>query len=122
MVYGSPRVDIAELVGKTFTSVTGEGDVMRLSNDEETYVFSHDQDCCESVGIEEVHGDLDDLVGTPILLAEEETNADGPEPKYAESYTWTFYKFATVKGHVTVRWLGESNGYYSETVDLRKVK
>lgn len=50
------------------------------------------------------------------------TGENGLDSKreYMDSWTWTFYRFATVKGYVTVRWLGESNGYYSESVSLRK--
>ena len=73
------------------------------------FVLTHIQDCCEDVEIESIDGDLDDLIGEPLLMAEEIIKVDGD--------TWTFYKFATVKGYVTVRFLGWSNGYYSERVN-----
>lgn len=71
--------------------------------------------------VEDTVGVLSDLVGSPITLAEESTNSDNPPPGGDGSHTWTFYRFATAKGYVTLRWLGESNGYYSEAVDFEKV-
>ena len=114
------EVKIEDMVGKVFTSVRNEGSELVFQNATESFVFFHQQDCCENVSIEDVCGDLEDLVGEPLLLAEEvsgETPVDFNEREY-ESVTWTFYKFATRKGYVDVRWLGESNGYYSEGVDL----
>ena len=111
---------IEEMVGKVFTSVRNEGSELVFQNATESFVFFHQQDCCESVSIEDVCGDLQDLVGEPLLLAEEvqgETPVDFNEMEH-DSVTWTFYKFATRKGYVDVRWLGESNGYYSEGVSL----
>lgn len=78
--------------------------------------FEHHQDCCEHVYIESIVGDLNDLVGEVITLAEEVTSRE--DTGQFESTTYTFYKFATRKGYVDVRWVGTSNGYYSERVDV----
>ena len=117
------RVGIADMVGKVFTSVKNVDDTeLVFENDTERYVFFHSQDCCEHVRIEDIVGDLSDLEGQPLLKAEETQNLfdvlKSAEKNFSESGTWTFYKFATRKGYVDVRWLGESNGYYSESVDL----
>jgi hypothetical protein len=90
------------------------------SNDGREFKFYHDQNCCESVTIQDVCGDLQWLVGSPILQAEE-VNQEGPHVDVDESYTWTFYKFATAKGYVTVSWLGSSDGNYSESVSFTEV-
>lgn len=114
---------MAQMLGKTFVQVTGsvDGDEMLFETATgERFMFAHSQDCCETVRINDIVGDLQDLVGEPLLVAEQvqgETPVDFEE-EYHESVTWTFYKFATRRGYVDVRWLGESNGYYSESVDL----
>ena len=109
-----------ELIGRTLCRVTEDGEELVLYLSDTNYVrFFHYQDCCESVYIEDICGDLEDLVGSPLLVAEEVSNYSA-EPKYEgeESYTWTFYRFATQKGWVNVRWYGSSNGYYSESVSV----
>lgn len=113
-------MNIEDMIGKVFTSVTANNAEMTFANDEEKFIFHHWQDCCESVTIDDIVGELSDLEGAPLLIAEE-VSGEIPKAKddeYIESRTWTFYKFATRKGYVDVRWFGESNGYYSESVDL----
>lgn len=86
------------------------------------YRMYHQQDCCESVYLYDGADDLQDILDHPILLAEEVTSRENPpEDQFIDSFTWTFYKLATVKGNVTLRWLGESNGYYSESVVFEEV-
>lgn len=115
------------LVGQTLLSITENDTKDRIefkTTDGKVYQLYHGQDCCENVCIESIVGDLADLVGEPILLAEEsvgETPNDYSFEYTPESYTWTFYKFATRKGYVDIRWLGESNGYYSESVSFCEV-
>jgi hypothetical protein len=112
---------MAQMLGKTFVRVTGsvDGDAMLFETATgERFMFAHSQDCCETVRINDIVGDLQDLVGEPLLISEEVKGATEPDEEHYESYSYTFYKFATRKGYVDVRWLGESNGYYSEGVDL----
>ena len=114
---------LRSMVGRTFVLVegaVGAREMLFVDQNGERFIFTHLQDCCETVDINDISGDLDDLVGEPLLVAEQvegSVPADW-DPKFSESYTFTFYKFATRKGYVDVRWLGESNGYYSERVDL----
>lgn len=111
--------NISEFIGLTFNKVKQVDceNLIFISNTHK-YTMYHEQNCCETVEISDITGDLDDLVGVPIIQASEETNEDNP-PEGADSFTWTFYNIATIKGYVTIRWLGESNGYYSESVDIK---
>jgi hypothetical protein len=119
--------DFAALLGVTLASIEGaEKGSERIAftaTDGRSWTQYHSQDCCEGVEVEDVTGDVGDLIGAPILLAEEAVSdqwpMDLPTPEYRdESYTWTFYKLGTIKGSVTIRWYGSSNGYYSEGVDF----
>ena len=106
------------LDGATFESVEG----MESGSEEVTLrsrwwslEFYHRQDCCEHVRVEDVCGDAGDLTGVPLTcrveVVKDKDDDDG-------SATSTWYHFRSLKGDVTVRWLGESNGYYSEEVGI----
>lgn len=119
---------ICELLGKTLSKIDGtryDDELVFTTDLGELYALRHLQDCCESVRIEEIVGDLQDLVDSPIIQAECNTSSDDPigyvSDGYRDSYTWMFYRLATAKGQVVIRWLGESNGYYSEGVDFVKL-
>ena len=108
------------LKGRIIDRIEGDkgGHELKLfMRDGKVVTFYHMQDCCEYVRIEDIVGDLSDLVGEPLLLAEESNDNATNVGEYG---TWTFYKFGTRKGYVDIRWLGESNGYYSERVDWRE--
>ncbi len=123
----------SDLQGKTLLSVEkcedfdGNDMLVFTCNDNTKYIMIHRQDCCESVYVEDICGELEDLVNTEIIKAEMETNDETDEEykplsEYDESYTWTFYQLRTHKGDVTIRWYGSSNGYYSESVNFFKLK
>ena len=120
--------NIKELVGKKLTEIKNNNEeLIFIADDGTEYKMYHRQDCCEFVSIDDINGDLSDLIGSTILLAEEVSNyaptseIDTKRTNEASEWgscTWTFYKLATIKGYVDIRWFGESNGYYSESVDF----
>jgi hypothetical protein len=65
----TPKIE--ELMGKTFTSVVADGASLIFTLEGgKGYIFHHHQECCESVSIDDICGDLHDLEGSPLLQAE----------------------------------------------------
>lgn len=138
----SETVPLETLVGRTLKTAENKNDeVVFVTSEGETFRQVYYEDCCASCSVEEIHGDLSDLVGTPVLMAEEvssgepvgalkekrdkekaEAEAKGDYYYSGDSETWTFYKLATIKGSVTIRWYGSSNGYYSESPTFERLK
>lgn len=134
------EVPFSTLQGLTLTEIVGmERGYDRITfatSDGRSFLMSHHQDCCESVLVEDVEGDVSDLLNTPITFAEEissdsllNTTIAAEEislkvtqfPDDYASTTWTFYRICTVRGHAVIRWLGTSNGYYSERVSFEEL-
>lgn len=114
------------LKGKTLVGIFREEDdeigneiLWFVTSDGGVYYQAHDQSCCEEVRIEDICGDLNVLIGFPLIEAEEVSNENETE---WGSETWTFYKLRTEKGAVTIRWYGSSNGYYSEEVSFYRTE
>lgn len=129
--------DVSEMIGKTLRRVTfvkakdapdGDDTIDFEAESGEHWRMTYVPDCCAQCSVEDIAGDLEDLLGSPISMAEESSSKEPApevqnEPTYREdSQTWTFYKFATTKGCVTIRWYGASNGYYSETASFFRVE
>ena len=109
-------VNFEQLTGMTITAVvykeTDESLLIHLN----THVLEmiHHQDCCETVYLADVVGSFEDLIGYPLLEVSESI-VDIESEDY--SSTASYYNFRTVKASVQLRWVGESNGSYSETVE-----
>ena len=113
----------SNLKGKTLTSVKvlkNDRIIQFIDTSGAMYACFHMQRCCEKVSIEDICGDLEDLVDSPILVAEEVKSPKGYNND-DDRFMYTFYKLATIKGWVDIRWYGISNGYYSEAVSFVQV-
>ena len=116
-----------ELKGKTITSIQGsnsdDSDTIITTSDGSIYTLTHIQDCCEHVRVYGSVGNIDDVLNEEVIAAEDTNpmdNPNAPDYKYYESATWSQFRIVTNKGTFEIWWLGESNGYYSETVSVIK--
>jgi hypothetical protein len=114
-------IEISDFLNMEFVQIKVSDfnrDITFYNSDGEKFRMFHEQDCCEDVYLADIVGDLKDIMHSPILRAEESSNS-GNDDEY-ESFTWTYYKLATRKGYVDLRWFGSSNGYYGESVSIVK--
>ena len=111
--------DIKDMVGKKITGIYYDEEYFQIRTDDCVYAFYHEQDCCESVWLTQVDGISDKIIGSRIVIAEVVT--DEKDTEYGH-ITWSFYKIDTNKGMIDFRWQGESDGGYSETVNLVKIE
>lgn len=117
-------VPFSTLNGLTIHKVDGldvYNDLIVFHTSDGVFRMFHSQDCCERVMIEDITGSVEDLVGAEVISASEDCGEYMGDEGIYESATWTFYNIQTTKGHVQIRWLGVSNGYYSEHVSFVKV-
>lgn len=123
MVFEDSKISL--LLGKTLTRVTAtEYEVHFECSDGNNFRLYHMQDCCEHVRVFKTEGNWTDLIGKQIESTWEETITDGNPPevvyKTYGSYTWTVYTIRAAGASVDCIWLGESNGYYSESVYFQR--
>jgi len=110
--------DLEKIIGATILEVTGcerESKCVTFLTDRGTLRLLHSQRCCERVYLEDANGDISDLIGGVVSVAEERSNQKGERGEYRTKYT--FYTIRTTKGDLDLRWIGKDNGYYSVSVD-----
>lgn len=119
------RIELNSLVGETLTHIDVDetkNEIMLTTTSNKRIRIYHDQDCCESVRIEDTEGNWHDLIGKVIIEASEDVRPAGdPPPKSPDSWTRTDLRFRVDGATVICRWIGESNGYYSESVHIKDI-
>lgn len=137
--------DISELKGLVITGFNFTNDEMALRCEDcrgytpgthrfpvRGFRFFHNRDCCESVTIVSVEGDLAKVLYAEVLEATQDADNSGvgwrpewgekPADCYTdESVTRTVFTFHTKDATLRVVWIGTSNGYYSESVDMEEL-
>ena len=110
-----------EIYKKIKSIVLTENDtIVQIVFDDDTHIQQyHEQDCCESVWVSQVDSNPDRFINAEAYSITEKVShcVEGSD----DSCTATFYTLATSKGYLDWHWQGESNGYYSESVECKFV-
>ena len=108
--------EFSRLIGHKIEMVT-TNDLLEIKTETHLFRFYHVQDCCEDVEVEEDGvAELKALKGSVVRDAY--IGESGIDESWGEELTWFFYHVRTEKGDACLRFVGESNGYYSHEVQL----
>lgn len=114
----SNKRNLKKMIGKTPVHIHTDSDSLIFTMQDGTvFELYHAQNCCESVEIESIAGDIDAMIGHPIAVAEERSSE-----RNSATEAWTFYTFRSHGGTLDVRWYGKSSGYYSLEVTVATYK
>jgi len=108
------------LKDKIITSINLTDEEILFNTDKGRFLLYHKYDCCEDIHIDDICGSPNDLIGYPIISALK-ISSESHYIENGDSATWTFYKLDTEKGGITIRWVGQSNGCYSEEVNFKQL-
>lgn len=121
------EVKVPEFVGEILTHVDvgkdeyeDQDQILLTTESGRQFLLTHDQDCCELVRIEGTDGEWSQLFGKVIedvSWREKHTETDEDE-----SRTDTTLAFKVNDATVISRWIGTSNGCYSESVNIKELK
>lgn len=115
------RCNLESLVGETLSYIdTDDSDEIMLTttSGRKIHIY-HQQDCCESVGIVDTVGNWHNLIGKVVIEASKDFDECNGE--CCDSCTHTRLTFKVNDATVISKWIGESNGYYSEGVDIEEL-
>jgi hypothetical protein len=116
------RVKFDVLVGEVLDAVDIDREkdqILLTTRSGRQFLIYHEQKCCETVEISGQDGSFDKLIGKPIVEARD--NAVDTSEEAADSQTTTTLVFRVDDHTVISRWVGDSNGYYSESVDIEEL-
>ena len=121
--YVSKSYNFFELKGQIITKIEADSlDVLIETAGGNKYRIYHSQNCCESVDVKKTIGNVEDILNQEITLAEEDSKEpDWYKEEYYDCHTWTSFYLETAKGRFEIWILGESNGYYNESVTFEKI-
>ena len=110
-------MDIKTLVGETLAYIDVDPDnneILLTTESGRKIMIYHEQDCCEHVCLEGNNGEWTELIGKVLIeTSQDEERMDGE--------TKTALTFKVSDATVISRWVGTSNGYYSEHVDIKEL-
>jgi len=121
--YEKKIVDFDALVGEVLEAIDVDKEkdqILFTTRSGRQFLIHHEQDCCETVEIVGQDGCFLKLVGKPIVEARE-IAIDTSDDDNSDSQTTTTLVFRVDGETVISRWVGDSNGYYSESVDISEI-
>lgn len=117
-------VNVKVLEGEILTNIDIDEDKRQMlltTKSGRVFRFHHKQDCCEDVKIVGLDENFTTLQGKVINEVKEEVVEEENMEDY-EHRTKTNFIFKTDENTAICRWVGISNGYYSETVDIDELE